>query len=259
MKREEQEYLSFITNEAKSRGLLPLKVIPCHSVELKNDYVNVYKYGENLFKIVYIKFRGSPPKKNSPISTKNADRRADSISRAKNTVKEIALCNNFTYFCTFTQNAALRDRFDLSKFREDFARFVRNENRGREEKIKYLLIPELHKDGAVHMHGLLMGLQIGRDLQTNEHGYLDWFRYRDRFGFFSCSKIKDKAKCANYITKYITKSFDENACNNKQHSYFASHGLKRRETFVYQGWAEDFKIPWDFENDYCKITWISTS
>lgn len=95
---------------------------------------------------------------------------------AKARVNELALCNEFEYFCTFTQSDELRDRFDLKAFRKDFAMFVRNENRRREKKIKYLLVPERHKDGAWHMHGLLMGL-TSDDLYPNEYGYLDWARY----------------------------------------------------------------------------------
>ena len=90
--------------------------------------------------------------KEQPQGGSEEERLRSSISRAKSRVNELALCNEFEYFCTFTQSDELRDRFDLKAFRKDFAMFVRNENRRREKKIKYLLVPERHKDGAWHMH-----------------------------------------------------------------------------------------------------------
>lgn len=260
MSRDDLEYYEHLLCVARAKKLLPLKVPINHSVEPCGDYVNAYLYGDNLLKFVYIKNRGKVKKGKNPISTNDDEsRRADSIARAKKTVNELALCNNFEFFCTFTQNSALRDRFDLTEFRKDLSRFIRNENRGREKKIKYVLIPEQHQDGAYHMHGLLMGLEVGKDLVINENGYLDWKRYRTRFGFFSCSKIKDKKRCANYVTKYITKGVGELQNEKKQHLFFASQGLKRRETIVYQGSPLDFGGEWDYENDYCKIAFIDLS
>ena len=125
---------------------------------------------------------------------------------------------------------------------------------GREEKIKYLLIPEQHKDGAWHMHGLLMGL-TDDDLFPNEHGWLDWGRYRRKFGFFSCSEIKDKSSCSKYITKYITKDFAGKNLAAFGHLFFASQGLKGKEVlpwdYLTRCPVEDF----DFQNEYVGIKW----
>ena len=189
-----------------------------------------------------------------PVKSSPEERLEKSISRAKSRVLELALCNEFRWFCTFTQSEELRDRFDLKAFRKDFAMFVRNENRGREEKIKYLLIPEQHKDGAWHMHGLLMGL-TDDDLFPNEHGWLDWGRYRRKFGFFSCSEIKDKSSCSKYITKYITKDFAGKNRAAFGHLFFASQGLKGKEVlpwdYLTRCPVEDF----DFQNEYVGIKW----
>lgn len=178
----------------------------------------------------------------------------NSISRSKARILELALCNEFKWFCTFTQSEELRDRFDLKSFRKDFSMFVRNENRTREEKIKYLLIPEQHKNGAWHMHGLLMGLTKS-DLCENEYGYLDWSRYRRKFGFFSCSEIKDKTSCSKYITKYISKDF---ASINREafgHLFFCSQGLKGKEVLKWDYFTKCPVDSFDFQNEYVGVKW----
>ena len=183
------------------------------------------------------------------------ERLSQSISRAKSRIYELALCNEFQYFCTFTQSPDLRDRFDLRGFRKDFAMFVRNQNRARDSPVRYLLVPERHKDGAWHMHGLLMGLSE-KDLSENEHGYLDWLLYRRKFGFFSCSPVRDSSACAAYVTKYVTKDMANQNMDAFGHLYFASQGLKRREQ-ISSGFGRECPIDsFDFENDYVKISWL---
>lgn len=196
-------------------------------------------------------------RRDNVVLTTESERLQASISRSKSRVNELALCNEFDYFCTFTQSADLRDRFDLKAFRKDFAMFVRNENRGRENKIKYLLVPERHKNGAWHMHGLLMGL-ADSDLKVNGNGYLDWVRYRRKFGFFSCSKIRDRDATASYVTKYITKDLAETNREAFGHLFFASQGLKGRELVSLDYFAACPKSEFDFENDYVKILWTDS-
>ena len=129
-----------------------------------------------------------------------------------------------------------------------------------EEKIEYLIIPEQHKDGAWHAHGLIKGLT--RDnLKRNTKGYLDWFEYSKRFGFFSCSPIKSHEACCKYITKYVTKDVKKSTdLQAGAHSYFASQGLQRREMLDRFAFGQNLLFDrfgtWDFENDYVKIMWL---
>lgn len=222
-----------------------------------NDFWSLYDFGKAGYKVVYFKARKIAKKRKFKATEQreNENRFASSLSRTRSTIFEIATCNDFKHFCTFTQSKELRDRFDLGAFRKDFAQFVRNLNRSRDEKIKYLLIPEQHSDGAWHMHGLLLGLNNG-DLQKNEHGYLDWVAYRKKFGFFSVSPIKNGEACAKYVTKYITKDLLKTNIENGQHCFFASQGLKRAEQIVKDERSPCFCSEWDFENDYVKVRWI---
>ncbi len=185
-------------------------------------------------------------------------RLSQSVSRSKSKVYEYALCNDFTFFCTFTLSAEKIDRFDLKGFSVKFGQFIRNYNRKRAEKNKvfYLVVPEQHKNCAWHLHGLLGGLSFD-DLVVNEYGYYDWEDYSSRFGFISLSPIRDKKACSAYITKYVTKDFATANRDAFGHLYFASHGLKKR-VFVRSGNADSntFANDFEFENDFVKISWF---
>ena len=257
-----------------------------------HDCWSLYAYGDVL-KVVY--FKKLPNRKNprkdklfptefdlkqkpkiTPTPKDENERFSNSVSRSKARIFELAMCNEFTHFCTFTQDEKLRDRFNLAEFRKDFAMFVRNLNRSRDEsdKIKYLLIPEQHKDGAWHMHGLLMGLgekdlrlftlkeklpeRIRKQLAKGVEVY-DWTRYRRSFGYFTCTKINNTTACAKYTTKYISKDLQKSVRESGEHLFFASQGLKGREVVVKQSLDKCPFEKWDFENEFVKVREIQLS
>lgn len=245
----------------------------------RHDVMNVYRYGD-LYRFVYIKQGRTlknpehkpnyTPPKIEPTEKEKSERFSQSISRAKGKIFELAMCNEFTHFCTFTQDKEKRDRYDLAEFRKDFAQFVRNQNRARAEgeKIKYLLIPEQHKDGAWHMHGLLMGLgesdlkeftldqkipkRIRAQIEKGEKVF-DWLKYRKSFGYFTCTEIKSKTACSKYVTKYVSKDLQTTVHESGEHLFFASQGLKRRETILKNRIVDFHFTEWDFENTYVKV------
>ncbi len=267
------------------------------------DRWSAYKYG-NTLKIVYIKAMRNPNHKKAPQklsmpvygckpykpffklktlkqalrdcerakkaeqALKNA-RLENNISRTRARIFELAACNEFQFFCTFTQDKEKRDRFDLAEFRKDFAQLVRNINRGRadSDKIKYLLIPEKHKKGGWHMHGLLKGLTDKdlrpfelsenipkklKDLIRSGTPVYDWTRYRRAFGYFTCTEIANGAAVSRYITKYISKDLQSGVIESGQHLFFASQGLKTREVITSLNTDPCPITEWDFENDYIK-------
>lgn len=241
----------------------------------QKDLWSAYRYGQNI-KIVYHTC-GRHPDARKPAKTRAqassetdaSTRFEQSVSRTRAAIFELAMCNDFEWFVTMTLDSEKRDRNDLQAFRRDFAQFVRDQNkkRSQEQKIEYLLIPEQHKDGAWHMHGLFKGLREGTDLVRNEHRYLDWPGYRKRFGFFSCDRIRSQEACSKYITKYVTKDIDQStALDSGAHAYYASQGLKRREALVTlcADRCPIAELPrgngkygqWDFENEYVKICWL---
>ena len=184
----------------------------------------------------------------------NTQKLANNLARARTKINELALCNPWDYFVTLTIDKSKYDRYNLKIYYHDFAEFIHNLNkhRSKENKIKYLLIPEMHKDGAWHMHGLFHGLHDD-DLCVNKNGYLSWEKYEKKFGYISLGYVKDKDKVSSYIVKYITKDVGKNVTELGCHLYYASKGLKKAE-ILYRGHLE-LLCPWDYEHPdgYCKI------
>lgn len=207
----------------------------------------IYSYNNNLSKLVKIKSCRNSGfeliKNNITITTKEEVERI-SLSRTKKNIKEIALCNNFEYFVTFTVSSINCNRFSLSDCQNSLKSILKSYKRKYNE-FAYLIITEKHKNGAFHFHGLCKGV---KDLYINSNGYLSSY-FLDKLGFNSFSKINDYVKCCNYITKYISKD-----CIRNEHRqiYICSRGLKRAlRTEI--NILNDNDIVWDYENDYCCI------
>lgn len=73
-------------------------------------------------------------------------------SRARKQVFELCACNNLDLFFTLTLNKELIDRYDYKAAVRKFGQWA--DNHVRRRGLKYVAVPELHKDGAVHFHGL---------------------------------------------------------------------------------------------------------
>lgn len=265
-----------------------------------HDIWNAYSYG-NTIKVVYIKNRFNPKKNKDfkyisdikPVNKSVDERLSSSISRARSRIFELASCNEFQHFCTFTVNEKYKNRYDLPSIRRDLAMLFRNINRDlvADNKIKYVLIPEQHKKGGWHLHGLAYGLEpflnefklsdniplkLKKMIKNGEKVY-DFPRYSSKFGYFTATKIKDPNACSVYLTKYITKEMGKKLLDKGQHLFFASQGLKGREVIVKNCFdpAPFTKDPppkkkgdkpckqpadtWDFVNKYVKIKTVSLS
>lgn len=193
----------------------------------------------------------------------------NNISRAKNRVFELALCNPWNIFLTFTLDPKKYNRNDLGKFRKDLSQFVRDYNKKYGLAIKYLLIPEEHKKGGWHMHGFLMGLPdehlrlftlseklpkyIREKLKSGQAVY-EWEPYRKKFGFCDLEVVKDQFAVSAYVTKYITKDLDRTVRESGAHLYYCSQGLSR-SVVIFRGKANDGLV-YDYENDYNSIKWL---
>lgn len=208
-----------------------------------------YQYNENNCRIVvsksdYIPTTQDKKEKHYVSQTGNTESEICSLSRAKRMIREYCLCNDFTYFFTSTINSNLADRYSLSECQKKIRRCMKTIKQ-KNNAFKYLFITEKHKDGAFHFHGLCSNL----DLYINANGYYSSKDF-DRLGFNSFSKIRDKTKVSNYITKYITKECVKNEAGS---IYFCSRGLKRATS--YDIIPIDLDIPkvkyW--ENEYIKI------
>ena len=201
----------------------------------------------------YENFNG---KEKENTETEEVGKLQNNISRAKGKVFEYAKCNDWQYFATLTLDKKKKDRYNLQVYIRDLGRFIRNERARTGADIKYLLIPEQHKDTAWHMHGYFYGIPQS-DVVQNEYGYYSWERYAQKFGYCSLDKIKDKERCDNYITKYISKEMGGLAIEKNKKLYYVSRGLNTAEVLHQAYTSEKINKP-DFENDFVQIKWLDT-
>lgn len=238
----------------------------------RQDFAKVFRYGDSgLEKLVYFKSPvradGCPAasKRGSPDGGKSEN----NIIRARTAVRELILCNEWQLFGTFTLDASKYDRHNLPRWRSDFSQFLRDQRKKWHMDVKFLLIPEHHKNGAWHMHGVFGGLSVPaiRPFSADERlpadmlakirsGEVlsDWPDYRRKFGFVSFSGIRDRARCAGYVTKYVSKDLGGRGAELGAHLYYASQGLARASV-IYVGGVHIPKVQFDFENEWVKIIW----
>lgn len=198
----------------------------------------------------------------------NTQKLRNNLSRTKSRIRELALCNDWDWFVTLTLDPQKFNRYDLKQAKESIYRFIRDyKKKTHQEDIKYLLIPEHHKDGAWHFHGLLHGISVDsfrafsleeklpnriRSELLKGNIVYDWTPYREKFGYCSISATRNTHALAGYLTKYISKDFLSRQSELSAHLYFASKGLKSAEILKKGFLATEYLrlITWDFENDY---------
>lgn len=174
------------------------------------------------------------------------------LSRAKATIREYALCNKWEYFVTLTLNKDKQDRYDIDGYVKDLGYWIGNYNKKFHTKLRYLLIPEQHKDGAWHMHGLFSGVAAD-SLCSNANGYLSLPYYAQRFGFISLSPVRDGRRTAAYITKYVSKAISSTDIALQKHMFYHSRGLEKAE-LLYE--INVLEMPIEvWQNDFVGIEW----
>lgn len=227
-----------------------------------HDYFSLKSYDGKLYRLDLMKNKvlrpGFEEEKDifkRPRGTANPEKLDNNLTRVRTKIFEYALCNDFHYFVTLTLDPVKYDRYDLKKYIKDLGQFIRDYRKKYKCDIQYLLIPEQHKNGAWHMHGLIKGIPM-EHLTLNENRFLDWSHYSDKFGYISLDIIKDVFRCAKYITKYVSKDLKHRELNSK--AYYSSRGLKCAETMKKGSLltVENLDVVgignlnFDFENDY---------
>lgn len=141
--------------------------------------------------------------KNSPIPSSRLSR-PDSSKRAIDKVFDIAMLNPFDYFVTFTLSSDKVDRYDYKVICSKFKNWLHNQSK--RKSMIYLIIPELHKDGAVHFHGLISGNFSLVDSGKSYGGKVIYNLFDWGLGFSTCIRLDgDYLRTVRYICKYISK------------------------------------------------------
>lgn len=90
-----------------------------------------------------------------------------SMRRARAQLRRLALANSFDYFVTLTLDAEKIDRYDGAAVTKALSQWCNN--MVKRHGLRYILVPELHQDGAFHFHGFM----AGEGLKTVDSG-VEW-------------------------------------------------------------------------------------
>lgn len=161
-----------------------------------------------------------------------------SMNRTRNNVYKYSRQADWEYFITLTFDSTKVDRYDFDVCMKKSRKWLSNQQIHYAPDLKYLIVPEQHKDGAWHIHGVLAC--VG-DMKITDSGRVskDGKAYvRDatnckyptiynlsgwKNGWSTATKVRDKHKVASYIVKYITK--DLCSVTSGKHRYYKSNNI----------------------------------
>lgn len=111
--------------------------------------------------------RGPEPAKREKGKKSEGDDLRRSMRRARAQLRRLALANGFDYFVTLTLDGEKIDRYDGAAITRALNQWCNN--MVKRHGLRYILVPELHKDGAFHFHGFF----AGDGLEAVDSGTLD--------------------------------------------------------------------------------------
>ena len=163
-------------------------------------------------------------------------------NRAKNMVYYLARSNVWEYFVTLTLNGEKIDRYNFDEVSKKVRKWFNNIRTCKAKELYYLIVPEMHKDGAWHFHALIGGcaglsfVDSGKRDKSGKviYNFEDW-----KFGFSTATMVEDTERVSSYICKYITKTMLENTKGKNR--YWASKNCRRAESSTYLVNGMDFK------------------
>lgn len=233
------------------------------------SFYSISQYSDNVFRTVRY---SRPPVRGFSSGVKVGERSNDekleqSRIRARRTIIELALCNKWDYFVTFTISKEHFDRYELFPIVNTLTQWLRDQRKQvGYEKLAYILVPEKHKDGAWHFHGFMSGIPVDalsyfvRGIHPDDlvdGNYLNWRYLSARFGYCSLDPVRDQVRSAFYCSKYFTKDAFRNVTQIGSHMYYCSRGLLRA---VPVGWCYEskplFDNPIEHRTPFCDVGWM---
>lgn len=171
------------------------------------------------------------------------------IWKIKTKIKDYVLCNDFDSFWTITFGD---NRYDYDRAFSNMSKWLRK-MRDKYGKFNYIIIPELHKDGAIHFHGVTGGFRGNIVYSGVKHNKVKVYNCSDWiYGFTSITKMRSKEKCASYVTKYFTKDMQNSIVGKGKKKYWSSRGL-RLPVITYTEEDLGKNLEPSYENDVCFV------
>ena len=147
------------------------------------------------------------------------------MRRARAQVRELALCNDFRWFVTLTLDRQRVDRYDMAAITRKLNVWL--DNCVRRRGLCYVLVPERHKDGAVHFHGLFNDTVEAVDSGHRDQGGHPVYNLpRWGLGFSTAIELYGEyPQAVAYVCKYIGKQGEKIGGR----WFYSGGGLRRPE------------------------------
>lgn len=201
------------------------------------DHIEIIRYGVNRTKLSSERSdRNMRTYDDKDAEERQKQRALEQAFRIKRKIKYYCQSNDFNLFWTLTLDDTKVNAKDYTYSRKRLQAWLKYQ-REKYGKFDFLFVPELHKSGRIHFHGVTgklspplieaRYLKSNRLIQKNGmqiYNAEDWEN-----GFSTVSKIQSKERASSYIAKYITAELIEVPSAFHQPRYFVSRGLKQPE------------------------------
>lgn len=186
--------------------------------------------------------QGPRPTKREKGKKSEGDDMLRSMRRARAKLRRLALANEFSYFVTLTLDPEKIDRYDGAAVTRALSQWCNN--MVKRHGLRYVLVPEQHKDGAFHFHGFMAGPGLiaadsgvqwdGRPVYNLPQWTLGFSTAQELYGTYSAA--------VGYCCKYIGKQEGQRPLGRW---YYSGGALAKPEktyaTLEFRGLAEDYE------------------
>lgn len=153
--------------------------------------------------------------------------RSQAVSRKRtiNAIYDIARSNEWEWFFTLTFNPDKVDSFDYTLCSKKLSQWLNNMKK-KAPDMKYIVVPEQHKSGRWHFHGLFANvgsMQFVDSGLVDKKGKIIYNVGNYRLGFSTATRIDDVRRASSYLCKYITKDLCTDTKGRKR--YWASKNV----------------------------------
>lgn len=156
-----------------------------------------------------------------------------SFNRTVNEIYKLSRQCTWEYFITLTFDKTKVDRYNFDECMKKANSWFNNQRKRYAKDLQYLFVPEQHKDGAWHIHGLLSrvgemsfvdsGKKINDKVIYNLSGWKN--------GFSTATEVEDIQRVSSYIVKYITKELCEVTKGKRR--YYRSQNIPKPSEEVF--------------------------
>lgn len=202
--------------------------------------------------------------------TSTAEQLEEKTKKYLKTVKTniIDLAFNYSswqYFITLTFDFRKVGEYSHEKAIDMLKKWINNQKHQNPD-MTYLLVPEFHKSGRLHFHGLIANVpkwvfieaRTPKGKLIKENGLQIYNLKNYNLGFTTISLIQSQEKVSNYISKYATKELI--TLKNKKRYWYSRNLEKPILEYSYidtnlKDYLKDSNITYleHFDKEYCSI------